>query len=132
MRSHVHFLSGLLGSKPLLAKSCHLGYQILEVRLIRGDQGFLVERHAMPREHDVEIQFLERVEGGDPFVKSPRCPCMQGGIPSGPREPHDFFFREIYDGVALGVAPPKKRKPISRWPLYSVSLRNRSSSAVLA
>src|SRR5690242_17787146 len=41
----------------------------VKITLKRGDVGFVAEGRSVAGEHEVEIQFLEGVESGDPFIE---------------------------------------------------------------
>ncbi len=68
-----------------------------------------MERDAMPREHGIKLEFLERVKCGDPFVEHRVAHIRKAGFHQVPGA-HDSFFRQKHNRIALRVAPAKKKK----------------------
>src|SRR5712692_6841240 len=68
-----------------------------------------MERYAMPGQHRVKVEVLDRIERSDPLVEQRVAHVSKLGFHEVPGA-HDALFRQIYDRVARRMAPPEEEK----------------------
>src|SRR6202035_3128735 len=98
----------VLGGEPLLAESGDLSRHVRQIALEPRDQALVAEGLSVTRKDQGEIEFLERVERGNPLIEK-RVTHVRGLALHQVAGANDPLLRQIHDRVAPGVAAPKKK-----------------------